>query len=91
MIARKSHGQTTMQESTKYGATGTATVTFTATDACGNQTSLEASVTIEDSTAPNLIESANDLIVECDGAGNDERDAWLNNHGGALAQTPAAL
>ena len=68
------------------GATGTATVTFTATDACGNQTSLEASVTIEDSTAPNLIESANDLIVECDGAGNvDERDAWLNNHGGALA------
>ena len=34
------------------GATGAATVTFTATDDCGNATSTTATFTIEDTTAP---------------------------------------
>ena len=36
------------------GATGSAAVTFTATDECGNATSTTATFTIEDTTAPQL-------------------------------------
>ena len=67
------------------GATGAATVTFTATDDCGNATSTTATFTIEDTTAPAVMD-AMDATVECDGAGNAaDLDAWLASNGGASA------
>ena len=51
------------------GATGTATVIFTATDDCGNASATTATFTIEDTTAPALGEGV-DATVECDGMGN---------------------
>ena len=44
------------------GATGMATVTFTATDDCGNSSSTTATFTIEDTTAPAI-----DMAAGCDG------------------------
>src|SRR5690606_19733862 len=52
------------------GATGSALVTFRATDACGNYTETAATFTIEDKLAPVIQQTPVDLIVECDGAGN---------------------
>ncbi|MBN2237385.1 MAG: gliding motility-associated C-terminal domain-containing protein, partial [Bacteroidales bacterium] len=66
--------------------TGTAAVTFTATDDCGNKTYTTASFTIADSNPPTLSSAASDLNVECDGAGNSsELTNWLNLNGGATA------
>ncbi|NNE27985.1 MAG: hypothetical protein HKN16_00005, partial [Saprospiraceae bacterium] len=66
-------------------ATGTVSVTFTAKDACGNDTTTIASFTIEDTTEPNLTLAAQDTIVECDGLGNiAELNAWISNNGGAI-------
>ena len=68
------------------GATGSATVTFTATDDCGNSSSSTATFTIEDTTPPSIDTEASDETVECDGAGNiDALNAWLASHGGAAA------
>jgi uncharacterized Zn-finger protein len=67
------------------GPTGAATVIFTATDDCGNATSTTATFTIEDTTAPAVMD-AMDATVECDGAGNAvDLDAWLASNGGATA------
>ncbi len=68
------------------GATGAATVIFTATDACGNAATTTATFTIEDTTDPNIGTPASDETVECDGAGNVAAlNAWLASHGGASA------
>ena len=68
------------------GATGSATVTFTATDGCGNSSTTTAIFTIEDITAPTIDAEASDLTVECDGAGNiADLNNWLNSNGGAIA------
>ena len=68
------------------GATGMATVTFTATDDCGNSSSTTATFTIEDTTAPAIDMAAMDATVECDGAGNAaDLDGWLASNGGAAA------
>ncbi|MGB1574108.1 MAG: hypothetical protein ACPG85_07485, partial [Flavobacteriales bacterium] len=68
------------------GATGSATVTFTATDDCGLSTSTTATFTIEDTTAPTLLTTADDLTVECDGAGNlADLNGWLDSQAGATA------
>ena len=45
------------------GATGTATVTFTATDDCGNSSSTTATFTIEDTTAPAIDMAAMDATA----------------------------
>ena len=67
------------------GATGSATVVFTATDECGNSSSTSATFTIKDTTAP-VITAASDMTVECDGAGNvTALEEWLNSNGGATA------
>ena len=67
------------------GATGSATVIFTATDDCGNASSTTATFTIEDTTNPDIT-AASDQTVECDGMGNMEAlNAWLNDNGGATA------
>jgi len=68
------------------GATGSATVTFTATDECGNSASTSAVFSITDDTDPVISVQASDLNVECDGAGNTtELNAWLASNGGAQA------
>lgn len=68
------------------GATGSTVVTFTATDECGNSTSVQSSIVIEDTTAPVITMEAADLTVECDGNGNNEvLNQWLSSHGGASA------
>src|SRR5690606_13445246 len=69
------------------GNTSRTTVQFTATDACGNNVSKQATFTIEDTTAPDFITEAEDLVVECDGTGNNsDLTAWLNNRAGATAE-----
>ena len=69
------------------GATGSALVTFTATDECGNFAITTATFTIEDTTPPVIDPGASDMTVECDtAAGNVANlDAWLADNGGARA------
>lgn len=68
------------------GMTGSATVVFTATDDCGKTATTSAIFKIKDTTFPTLNTAAIAKTVECDGAGNlAELTAWINNHGGALA------
>jgi hypothetical protein len=67
------------------GATGSASVIFTATDECGNGTTTNASFTIMDNVAPNLITGAHDTTIQC---GSNQAliiQNWLSNHGGASA------
>ncbi|MGJ8593332.1 MAG: T9SS type A sorting domain-containing protein [Aquaticitalea sp.] len=67
------------------GSTGSATVTFTATNTCETATTT-ATFTIQDTSAPILNASASSLTVECDGAGNTaDLNAWLASNGGAQA------
>ena len=73
-------------ENTECGATGSVLVTFTATDNCGLFSTTTATITIEDTTPPNIDVESLDETVECDGSGNDtELQAWLNSNGGASA------
>jgi hypothetical protein len=66
--------------------TGSALVTFTATDACGNTTTRQATVSVVDSVAPVITLPAQDTIVECDGGGNTaDLGSWLGNNGNAEA------
>ncbi len=66
--------------------TGSALVTFTAMDVCGNATSAQATVNVVDRTPPEIISAAKDTMVECDGLGNlAALAAWINNRGGARA------
>ncbi|MDX1409548.1 MAG: hypothetical protein R3330_15480, partial [Saprospiraceae bacterium] len=68
------------------GASGTALVSFTATDSCGNSVVTSASVTVEDNTGPVIMSQAQDMTVVCDGNANtSDLEAWLANHGGAMA------
>jgi len=67
------------------GATGSAEVTFTATDDCGEITT-NATLTIVDTSPPAIDIHATDMIVESNAQGNlPELNAWLNSHGGAQA------
>ena len=69
------------------GSTGCTTYTFTATDLCGNVLNLgDADFCIEDTTIPQISQSAQSVIVECDGSGNTaELTAYLTANGNALA------
>ena len=68
------------------GATGSAYVTWTATDDCGLQETHSATVTVADTTSPSIDTAAGDLTVECDGAGNAaDLSGWLTAYGGAAA------
>jgi large repetitive protein len=51
-----------------------------------NTTTCSQTIIINDTTAPTITISANDLTVECDGSGNvAELNAWLAANGGASA------
>jgi hypothetical protein len=64
----------------------TVTVTFTATDACGNIGTATKDFTVDDETAPVITNSAIDFDVECDGTGNTtELQVWLDTNAGASA------
>jgi surface protein len=68
--------------SDECGTTGSALVTFTATDACGLFSTTSATFTIKDTTAPTIDTAASDSTVECDGSGNtSELNAWLASIG----------
>ncbi|MCP4799278.1 MAG: hypothetical protein GY893_04950, partial [bacterium] len=59
---------------------------WSATDVCGNESIHTQTLTIEDTTAPDIDPAASDATVECDGAGNGaELTAWLDSNGGASA------
>ena len=61
-----------------------ATVTFTATDACGNSVSTTATFTIEDTTPPQWVQEPTNDMVEASENGHDQYLAWLNNYAGAV-------
>ena len=66
---------------------GTYTNTWTVTDDCGNNSETFTQViTIQDSESPKMITKATDIVVECDGQGNQNAITnWLANNGGAIA------
>jgi len=51
------------------GATGTATVTFTAENECGQSVSTTATFTVQDTIAPIWSVSPSDITIECNGTG----------------------
>jgi large repetitive protein len=62
------------------GATGAATVTWTATDACGNTATTSATLTVQDTTIPAFTTAPANLTLECDGSGNTTTISdWLNS------------
>uniref|UniRef100_UPI003D0CBBE7 gliding motility-associated C-terminal domain-containing protein n=1 Tax=Tenacibaculum sp. TaxID=1906242 RepID=UPI003D0CBBE7 len=68
------------------------TVTFTATDDCGNSSITTAGYLIKDETSPTITTQPSDKVVECDGAGNiAELDAWLASNGGASASDDCSV
>src|SRR5690606_25592339 len=67
------------------GGSGSIVVDFTATDECGNRTTKQAVFLIRDTTAPSIDTPASDLTIECGASEIDDLNAWLNNHGGAIA------
>lgn len=67
-------------------ATGSAMVTFTATDACGLTAQTTAMVEIVDTQPPFFTAPAANLVVDCnDPTFNTQIQNWLNNNGGATA------
>lgn len=65
--------------------TGTASVTYTATDGCNNA-SVTINFTVQDSNPPNITTGAQDEQVVCDGNGNvADLTAWLNADGNSIA------
>lgn len=68
------------------GLTGSTTVIFTATDACGNSLTTSATFTIADHLAPNVSVAAQGTTILCGQPGTQaDVQNWLNNHGGAIA------
>ena len=65
----------------------TITRTWNATDDCGNASaSVSQTITVQDTTAPTISIQASNIIVDCDGQGNQNSlTAWLNSNGGASA------
>ena len=62
------------------------TVTFTATDNCGNTDVCTAIIRVEDNTAPEAVcPPAGDLVLECGQIDNAAITAWLNSAAGTDA------
>ena len=63
------------------------TVTFTVTDACGNESECSASIYLDDTTEPVIGDCPSDLVLEC---GEDYASAistWLSNAEANLLST----
>lgn len=68
------------------GAGGLIVRKWTATDKSGNKTTVTQNITVlTDSSAPLLIQSADDNVVSCD-SWVSELSNWLQNRGGSAAQ-----
>ncbi|WP_164723486.1 HYR-like domain-containing protein, partial [Tenacibaculum discolor] len=68
------------------------TVTFTATDDCGNFSTTTAGYLIKDETPPTITQQPSDKTVECDGSGNTtELNNWLASNGGATATDDCSI
>jgi len=68
------------------GAGGTITVVYTATDDCDNSVTLQATLTLEDTTPPDLVNcTVVDTTLECAGTDNESiADAWNADNIAAL-------
>lgn len=63
----------------------TITRTWTATDNCGNSSSCDQEIVLEDNQLPEVLNAPISMTVECDGLGNIvERFDWLDDFGGAV-------
>ena len=72
-------GVTVTDPGTSSYPLGTTTVLYTATDGGGNTVGCNTTVTVIDTTQPEIV-CPGDLIVECDGAGNQNAlNSWLAN------------
>ena len=68
------------------GCTVDCTVFLTVTDERLVSSNCSATVSVSDTTPPQLTLAADDLTVECDGLGNlDDLSGWRASHGGASA------
>jgi gliding motility-associated-like protein len=65
--------------------TGTATVTFTATDECGFSASTMAIITVSDTQNPIFTTPPSSTQVQCSANVMTEYAAWLASHGGGIA------
>ncbi|MFD0962469.1 HYR-like domain-containing protein [Pseudofulvibacter geojedonensis] len=72
--------------SSTCGLGGTIAVIYTITDDCGNSSTLNATLTLNDSTPPNLDAcSVTDTTIECDGTNNESiADQWNADNIAAL-------
>jgi gliding motility-associated-like protein len=59
--------------------------TYTSTDACGNSTSVQEEIIINDSSAPEFIQTPIDFITTCGEYILIEFNNWINNNGGGVA------
>ncbi|MDA8696112.1 HYR domain-containing protein, partial [Flavobacteriales bacterium] len=65
---------------------GSQTVTLSVTDECGNESTADVTVTVEDNVNPTITVAAQDEVHECDGTDySPQLTAWLANNGGASA------
>jgi len=72
--------------SEECGAAGSAVVTFTITDECGNSSTTQASLTVEDTRPPTMEKVAQDISLECDDVDRSNLiQDWLDNFAGASA------
>lgn len=71
--------------------TGTQVVRFIAEDYCGNQVSTTALLTVQDTTAPTIVEEATSLSVEDSSANSAAFEEWLLSHGGAVASDSCGI
>ena len=62
-----------------------ATITVTALDGCGNSSSVVYENVCIDNTPPVITTPASNMNVECSSTLQAQFDAWVSNHGGAIA------
>ena len=82
-------GDATYSDSVAAGAClgeSVITRTWSLTDDCGNTSTADQTITVVDTTDPTIDTPASDVVVECDGSGNNGQiQAWLDSNGGAVA------
>ena len=61
-------------------------VTFTATDDCGNEVSVNAQFSVVDLKAPDFTKLPEDVILSCYDFPYDSLESWVNKNGNAIAK-----